>query len=81
MDAFVLIDWVGSSPVLREPATIWLAELDDPGDDSEGFTSERELYEQGWRPDRMTGGRVRRSGHPFRGMRAHPASAIVEPIH
>ena len=43
MDAFVLIEWVGSVPVLRQPATVglpWrLEELDSPDDDSDGFTS------------------------------------------
>jgi hypothetical protein len=53
MDAFVLIDWDGDVPALSRPATVGLAwrleELDDPDDNSGGFTSERELYERGWR--------------------------------
>ena len=53
MDPFLMIEWVGDVPVLALPATVGLAwrleELGPEFDDPEGFLSDREYYERGWR--------------------------------
>jgi excisionase family DNA binding protein len=53
VDPFLLIRWDGTSPALALPATVGLAwrleELGPDVEDPDGFLSDHELYERGYR--------------------------------
>jgi hypothetical protein len=53
VDPFLLIRWDGTSPALALPATVGLAwrleELGPDVEDPDGFLSDREFYERGYR--------------------------------
>jgi hypothetical protein len=53
MDPFLLIEWSGAHPVVSDPPTVGLAwrleELEPEIEDPEGYVSDHEFYERGWR--------------------------------